>query len=331
MPIKRRLLFFFLALSFASLALSEFAQQGIPPVPVGLSPGNAAVNPNTVSGYRNNADRNNTFFDPRTRDRRMRVQAGTVSNPLYGIDFSPYENGQNPNINPYVSADQITARLQIIAPYTQWIRSFSMTTGLENIPPIARSFGLRVAAGAWISANLTQNDQEIANLITAANAGNVDIAIVGSEVLLRGDVSESQLIAHMTQVRQAIPSNILVTTADTYGELISHPNIIAASDVVFGNFYPYWEGQSINNAVCALVSEYNQLQSASGSKQIIVSETGWPSGGDAVGAAVPSPANAAQYSLQFVTWARSNNVAFFYFEAFNEEWKVRDEGPQGAP
>src|SRR5271157_1221071 len=79
-----------------------------------------------------------------------------------------------------------------------------------------------------------------------------------------------------------------------------------------------------------LVAEYNQLVSGAGGKQVIVSETGWPSGGNAVGAAVPSPANAAQFFLQFVTWARSNNVAFLYFEAFNEEWKAKYEGPQGA-
>ncbi len=254
----------------------------------------------------------------------------TVSYPLYGIDFSPYENGQDPNKNPNVSADQIRARLQIIAPYTAWVRSFSVTTGLENIPPIAHSMGLKVAAGAWISSNSTQNNQEIGNLISAANAGNVDVAIVGSEVLLRGDISEAQLLAYMAQVRAAIPPNIPVTTADTYGVLLGHPNIIAASDVIYANFYPYWEGKEIDYALCALVADYNQLIQAAGSKQVIISEAGWPSGGNAVGAALPTPANAAQFFLQFVTWARANNVAFFYFEAFNEEWKVENEGPQGA-
>lgn len=159
----------------------------------------------------------------------LSARGQTVSYPLYGIDFSPYENGQDPNRDPTVTADQIRARLQIIAPYATWARSFSMTTGLENFPPIARSMGLRVAAGAWLSTNTAQNDLEIANLIAAANAGNVDIAIVGSEVLLRGDLSEAQLLAYMAQVRAAIPSNIPVTTADTYGVLLSHPNVIAAT------------------------------------------------------------------------------------------------------
>ena len=115
---------------------------------------------------------------------------------LYGLDFSPYIAGQNPNFNPQVSAAQIQARMQIVAAHTRWIRSFSMTNGLENVPSIARSFGLKVAAGAWISSNVTTNAAEIANLIAACNAGLVDLAIVGSEALLRNDVTETQLIAY---------------------------------------------------------------------------------------------------------------------------------------
>ena len=249
---------------------------------------------------------------------------------LYGLDFSPYENGQNPNVDPSLTASQIASRMQIVAPYTTWIRSYSVTTGLESIPLVARSLGLKVAAGAWISTNRTQNASEVANLIAAANAGNVDIAVVGNEALLRGDVTESQLLAYMMQVRQAISSGIPVTYADTYPTLLAHPNVVSQSDVVFGNFYPYWEGTSVSNAVCSLAQEYQQLVMAAGSRQVIVSETGWPSGGDSVAAAIPSPANAAQFELQFLTWATANHIPYMYFEAFDEAWKAASEGPQGA-
>lgn len=259
------------------------------------------------------------------------VNQASTTTKVFGLNFSPYIDGQDPNINPQVSADQVLSRMQIVAPFTQWVRSFSSTTGLENIPPTARSLGLNVAAGAWISSNLTQNSAEINNLITAANAGQVNIAIIGSEVLLRGDVSEAQLIAYMNQVRAAIPANIPVTTADTFDLLLRHPNVIAASDVIMGNFYPYWQGVSNSNAMCSLISSYQQLVTAANGKTVWISESGWPSGGNSVGAAVPSPDNENQFFLQFTSWAAANNVPYFYFDAFNESWKANHgEGPQGA-
>jgi len=253
--------------------------------------------------------------------------------PIYGVDFSPYVNGQNPNNTPapQISAAQIQSRMAIVAPYVQWVRSFSSTNGLENIPAAARALGLHVAAGAWISSDTAQNTLEINNLIAAANAGLVDIAIVGSEAILRNDVTVSQLIAYMNQVRQAVPASVKVTTADVYGTFLANPSLVAASDVVFANFYPYWEGTAIGNAACSLQQEYQQMQSAAGGKQVWISETGWPSAGDSVGAAVPSPASAALYALQVFTWAGANNIPLLYFEAFDENWKASTpEGPQGA-
>ena len=67
-----------------------------------------------------------------------------------------------------------------------------------------------------------------------------------------------------------------------------------------------------------------------GSKDVIVSETGWPSGGDVIGSAVPTQENAAFYFKSFIAWAHANKVPYFYFEAFDESWKAKYEGVQGA-
>lgn len=40
----------------------------------------------------------------------------------YGMDFSPYVDGQDPNCGAVVSEDQLRARMQIIANYTRWVR-----------------------------------------------------------------------------------------------------------------------------------------------------------------------------------------------------------------
>jgi uncharacterized repeat protein (TIGR01451 family) len=249
---------------------------------------------------------------------------------LDGLNFSPYLAGQNPNFQPQIPADQIHSRMQIVAPYTTWVRTFGSANGLEESPRIAKELGLKMAAGAWLGRDPAANIIEIRNLIVAANAGWVDIAVVGNEVLYRNDLSESQLIEFIRQVREKIPPGIPVATADVYQNLISHPNVIAASDVVFANIYPYWDGISVNNAVCALAQRYEAVVNAAMGKPVVLSETGWPSGGNAVGAAVPSPANAAKYFQEFVSWARANAVRYFYFAAFDEAWKAGEEGPQGA-
>lgn len=258
------------------------------------------------------------------------LAAQQVTYKLHGIDFGPYKSGQDPNQNLPISRQQIDERMAVIAPYTNWIRTFGCTNGLDQAGAVARERHLKAAIGAWIGRDLAANDREITCVVAVAKAGLADLVIVGSEVMLRGDVSEQQLRTYMQTVRQQIPSAIPITTADTYGMLLDHPNLIQASDVVMGNFFPYWEGSALETAISSLHLAYGRLKTASGNKQVIVSETGWPSGGDTYGAAVPSSTNAASYFVNFISWARAMGVPYFYFEGFDEAWKAQHEGPQGA-
>jgi hypothetical protein len=99
---------------------------------------------------------------------------------------------------------------------------------------------------------------------------------------------------------------------------------------VLPNYYPYWEGVNVTQAVATLHLWHQQILSAAGNKPVIVSETGWPSAGNQIGEALPSPENAAYYFLNFESWAKAEGVSAFYFEAFGEPWKIGTEGPQGA-
>ena len=249
--------------------------------------------------------------------------------PLYGLDFSPYLEGQDPNLGTQISIEQIQQRMSPLTNYTKWIRSYGCTHGLENIGQVAKGMGFKTAIGAWLSTDPNANEIEITNLIQVAKQGYVDLAIVGSETLLRGDLTENELLGYITLVKQALPG-IPVTTADTYLQWLSHTNLMAAVDVALVNYYPFWEGTALSNAVRALNGWQMWMTNAAAGKPVIVSETGWPSAGNAVGSAVPSPENASFYFLNFVSWAHANDVPYFYFEAFDESWKAASEGPQGA-
>jgi exo-beta-1,3-glucanase (GH17 family) len=248
---------------------------------------------------------------------------------IYGLDFSPYLNGQDPNRGDAVSAEQIEARMNVIAPYTEWIRTFGCTNGLEHAGRIAHGLQLKIAMGAWIGKDLVSNEAELESLIYEAKSGNVDFAIIGSEVLYRQDLDPETLVDFIRRFRAEVPG-IPVATADVYFELLAHPEVVAECDVVLSNYYPYWEGVNLGTAMAWLHTRHQLVVAAAGDKEVVVSETGWPSAGNQLDAAVPSFENATFYFKNFVSWATSENVNYFYFEAFDESWKADYEGPQGA-
>jgi exo-beta-1,3-glucanase (GH17 family) len=248
---------------------------------------------------------------------------------VHGLNFSPYVDGQDPNLGSNVDDAQLRTRMQIISARTNWIRTFGAGNGLERSGAVAHSLGLKAALGAWLSTDLAENEQQLANLIVAGQTGDADMLIVGSEVLLRGDLSEAALLDYINRVKQAVPG-VPVAYADTYSVLLAHPGVIAAVDVVLANYYPYWDGADVNVAVASIHYWHGQVQAAANGRPVIVSETGWPSAGNTVGNAVPSPENAAFFFKNFVSWARATGADYFYFEAFDESWKAAYEGPQGA-
>ena len=60
------------------------------------------------------------------------VPAQTVAQKTYGLNFGPYLNGADPNLNAQITTAQIQSLMATIAPYTTWIRSYGSTHGLEN-------------------------------------------------------------------------------------------------------------------------------------------------------------------------------------------------------
>ena len=117
---------------------------------------------------------------------------------MHGLCFSPYVEGQKPGDE--LSEDQVRRRLDIITPYTDWVRSFSCTEGNELIPRIAKEMGMKTLVGAWLGDVPETNEKELANLIALCNEGLVDIAAVGNEVLYRGDLTEEELLRGLESI-----------------------------------------------------------------------------------------------------------------------------------
>ncbi|WP_242092427.1 glycosyl hydrolase family 17 protein [Aestuariivivens sediminicola] len=247
---------------------------------------------------------------------------------IHGICFSPYEEGQEPG--DQLSEKQIRRRLEVIKPYTKWIRSFSCTDGNELIPELAKEMGMKTLVGAWLGDNAEINEREVSGLLRLANQGYVDIAAVGNEVMYRKDLTEDQLLKYMQQVKAALPNNVPMGYVDAYYEFVNRPKITEACDVILANCYPYWEGCSIDYALIYMKDMYHQAQRAGQGKKVIITETGWPSEGEGIHGALPSYENATKYFINTQQWSIEEDIEIFYFSSFDESWKVGTEGDVGA-
>jgi hypothetical protein len=74
------------------------------------------------------------------------------------------------------------------------------------------------------------------------------------------------------------------------------------------------------------------IQATYPQKQVVIGETGWPSGGLPQGEAVPGLENQQQFMEEFLRLAFEKGISFYYFEAFDESWKSESNGvgPHGG-
>ncbi|MBZ9787264.1 MFS transporter [Psychroflexus sp. CAK57W] len=250
----------------------------------------------------------------------------TLNKGMHGLCFSPYTDEQD--IDDTLSEEQIKRRVDIVKPYTNWLRSFSCTGGNEHIPKIAKQNGLKTMAGAWISEDKAQNRLEINQLIKLGKAGLVDVAAVGNEVLLREELTEKELLNYIQEVKTALP-DIPVGYVDAYSVFYERPTLIEACDVILINCYPFWEGADIEISTAYLREMHSLIVSRAKGKPIMIAETGWPSQGEANEKAVPTNINTMKYFINVNNWAQQENIDLFYFSSFDESWKTRHEGDVG--
>lgn len=282
--------------------------------------------------------RSNSYFSPDSRlvhplfshssyVDKLTMLHHILNNKIHGISFSPYLDGQSPGVA--ISAKQITDRLSILTPHTDWIRTFSCVDGNEQAPGIAKAQGLKTMVGVEIGSDKDKNDIEINNAIKLAKAGYADILVIGNEVLLRGDLKVEELLDYIHRVKAALPEQ-LVSYVDAYFLFENYPSIVQACDVLLVNCYPFWEETQAEYAIYHMQDMYKRTLNIANGKKVIISETGWPTIGTPFGQAVPSYENALSYFIGCYQWAQQQGVDIFYFSGFDELWKTGNEGDVGA-
>src|SRR5215471_21040236 len=83
--------------------------------------------------------------------------APNIGKSLASVSYSPFEGIRDAWDEP--TPAQIRADLKAIAPYTNTIRTYRSTGGMEQVPAIAAEFGLKVTLGIGLESNLTRKGE----------------------------------------------------------------------------------------------------------------------------------------------------------------------------
>lgn len=267
-----------------------------------------------------------------------------------GMDYTPW-GVQYPLCLEYPpSQNNVTRDMAVISQLTNAVRLYG--TDCNQTEMVLHSIDrlqltdMKVWLGVWIDPNATttqrQLDQMYKILAEVPDRSIFAGVIIGNEALYRAGEdkaqSEQELIDYLTDARANFTSlgyDLSISTSDL-GDNWSG-TLVAASDYVMSNVHPFFAGVNVDNAASWTWDFWQShdvvLTSTNTSRQIIA-ETGWPSGGGtdcgneqnvcAAGdtGSVASVENMNTFMNDWVCQALANGTHYFWFEAFDEAWKV---------
>jgi glucan 1,3-beta-glucosidase len=249
------------------------------------------------------------------------------------MSYAPFQGDQAPfTWNLPVPDHQIEGDLQRLTEITSCVRTYSARGPEGRITRLAGTAGLEVLQGIWLGRNRAENRREIeaALRIARLNPGTVKALIVGSETMLRGELSADTITAYLEETGRR--SGLPVTYADVWEFWLKAPELADAADFVTIHILPYWEDNPVpeEEAVAHVREVRERVAVAFPGKEIVVGEVGWPSRGRMREGALPSPANQARFLTGVAQMATNDNWKVNFVEAFDQPWKRLMEGTVGG-
>src|SRR5947208_12949089 len=252
---------------------------------------------------------------------------------LLCVSYAPFRGEQTPLVQTtHISAEQIAEDMAQLAKVSDCVRTYSIENGLDQVPALAGKVGLKVIQGIWLGSNRLKNLAQISTAValTKEYPGVITSLVVGNEVLLRGEMTTSDLAATIRSVKAQVA--VPVTYADVWEYWLRNREIYEAVDFVTIHILHYWEDFPIRAKYAAAHVDAirKRMAVAFPAKEILIGETGWPSNGRMRDAALPSRTNQARVVSEILDLAKAENFRVNLIEAYDQPWKRQLEGTVGG-
>ena len=254
--------------------------------------------------------------------------APDVQSRVNGLTYAPFGRADAPWARELPAATLIANDLKLLATVTDQIRTYSAAQ-FPMLPALAAQNGLHVTLGAWLNGDSDNNEREISAALQASQRhANITRLVIGNETLLKASLTPAALISYLKRVRQT--THLPVSTAEPWHVWLKHPELADQVDFITVHLLPYWEGVGLDTAVDESLQRLAWVRERHPGKQIVIGEVGYPSSGDSIKRAQPSPAAQAAFVRQFMARASKERLDYFLIEAFDQPWKLHEEGRAGA-
>jgi exo-beta-1,3-glucanase (GH17 family) len=194
------------------------------------------------------------------------------------VSYAPFRGAQSP-LSPttQVPPEQIARDLAQLAEISKCVRTYSVENGQDQIPALAGKVGLKVIQGIWLGSNRLKNQAQISTAVGLVKEypGVITSVVVGNEVLLRGEMTATDLAANIRAVKAQV--SVPVTYADVWEYWLRNREVYDAVDFVTIHILPYWEDFPIRakHAAAHVDTIRKRLAVAFPAKEILIGETGW--------------------------------------------------------
>lgn len=268
-----------------------------------------------------------------------------------GIDYTPI-NTQYPDClaNP-PSQNNVTRDLAVLSQLTNTIRLYGTDCNqtemlIHATNQLQLNDTIKIWMGVWQDGNSTTNARQLSQMweiLDKYGDSPFKGVIVANEILFREQMKATELGNLLSEVRTNITNkgmSLPVATSDLGDDWTSE--LAEMSDYIMANIHPFFGGVNAKDAASWTYSFWENNNGAffkADKSKNIIAETGWPSQGgtdcgstditDCPEASVAGISEMNQFMSDWVCQALANGTQYFWFESFDEPWKIMyDEGEQ---
>lgn len=209
-----------------------------------------------------------------------------------GMDYTPL-NTQYPDcLHVPPSQNNITRDLAVMSQLTNSVRLYGTDCNqtqmlIHSIERLELKDSMKIWLGVWLDSNDTTTERQISQTWDILDQYGCDYfkgIIVGNEVLFRKDLTQTELLGHISDFRKNISDHscqLPVAMADLGDNWTA--DMASKVDIVMSNVHPFFAGVDVKQAAGWTWDFWQShdvaLTASSNSIHQIIAEVGWPSGG----------------------------------------------------